>query len=319
MIHQTDKNPVVTVVCLVYNHESYLKECLEGFVTQQTSFPFQVIVHDDLSTDRSAEIITEYAKKYPDIIIPILEIENQYSKHDGSLKRAIDPHIKGKYVALCEGDDFWTDRNKLQTQVDFMEQHPECSLCFHPVNILREDKPLDYQDPLYSHLHEGFYDANEIIKKWTIPTCSSLMIKEAYLSKPNNKNFVVGDNVLWLNCYKYGKAYCLPKKMGTYRRTTNGWILRTYSGNKTSIAKSYERYYIHLELLKQYFPGIADKQIRATQLKYLAHLCKIYLTFYDKKAIEKFKMGINMGKLQFLKELFNSILLSLKVRINRHE
>ena len=93
---------------------------------QQTSFPFEAIVHDDVSTDGSAAIIREYAEKYPDIIKPIYETENQYSKHDGSLRRIMDAaiHPAAKYVAVCEGDDYWTDPHKLQLQVDFWNLTP---------------------------------------------------------------------------------------------------------------------------------------------------------------------------------------------------
>lgn len=111
------EQPMVSIKCLVYNHAPYLRQCLDGFVMQKTNFRFEAIVHDDCSTDGSQEIIKEYAAKYPDIIKPIYETENQYSKHDGSLSRIIYKHIRGKYIAHCEGDDYWTDPNKLQLQV----------------------------------------------------------------------------------------------------------------------------------------------------------------------------------------------------------
>ena len=106
------RKPLVAIKCLVFNHEPYLRDCLEGFVMQQTDFPFVAIVHDDASTDHSADIIREYAAKYPDIILPIYETENQYSKHDGSLGRIMNTAVDAtgaKYVAMCEGDDYWTD------------------------------------------------------------------------------------------------------------------------------------------------------------------------------------------------------------------
>ena len=112
---------IVSIQCLVYNHEPYLRKCLDGFVMQKTNFKFEAIVHDDCSTDGSAAIIREYAEKYPDIIKPIYETENQYSKHDGSLDRIMDSACKGKYIALCEGDDYWTDPLKLQKQYDVLE------------------------------------------------------------------------------------------------------------------------------------------------------------------------------------------------------
>lgn len=119
----------VSVVCNAYNHEKYIRSALEGFVMQKTSFPFEVLVHDDASTDHTAEIIREYEIKYPDIIKPIYSTENQYSKNDGSLSRIQYGRVQGKYIALCEGDDYWTDPLKLQKQYDLLESHPEIDIC----------------------------------------------------------------------------------------------------------------------------------------------------------------------------------------------
>lgn len=133
-------NPFVVINCITYNHVSFIRDALEGFVMQKTDFPFVAIVHDDASTDDTAAIIREYAEKYPDIIFPIYETENQYSKHDGSLGRIMQQARNAtgaKYVAMCEGDDYWTDPMKLQKQVDFLESHPEYSMChtgFFPVD-----------------------------------------------------------------------------------------------------------------------------------------------------------------------------------------
>lgn len=123
----------VAIECFVYNHEPYLRDCLEGFVMQQTDFPFVAIVHDDASTDHSADIIREYAAKYPHIIRPIYETENQYSKQDGSLTKIMNAAVTATgapYIALCEGDDYWTDPHKLQKQVDFLDTHPDIGLCY---------------------------------------------------------------------------------------------------------------------------------------------------------------------------------------------
>ena len=120
--------PLVAIRCITYNHEPYIRDALNGFVMQKTNFPFVAIVHDDASTDGTAEIIREYAAKYPNIIKPIFETENQYSKHDGSISRIMaeaQERSGAKYIAMCEGDDYWTDPNKLQKQVDFLESHPD--------------------------------------------------------------------------------------------------------------------------------------------------------------------------------------------------
>lgn len=120
-----NKNLLVSIQCCTYNQDKYISDALDGFLLQKTTFPFEVIVHDDASTDRTADIIREYEKKYPDIIKPIYEKENQYSKHDGSLSKIVQNASKGKYIAFCEGDDYWIDENKLQMQVDFLEKNPE--------------------------------------------------------------------------------------------------------------------------------------------------------------------------------------------------
>ena len=124
-----DEPVMVSIRCITYNHAPYIRQCLEGFVMQKTNFRFQAIVHDDASTDGTTEIVREYAEKYPDIIVPIYETENQWSKHDGSLLRCMLPLMTGKYWAECEGDDYWIDPLKLQKQVDFMESHPDYGMC----------------------------------------------------------------------------------------------------------------------------------------------------------------------------------------------
>jgi glycosyltransferase involved in cell wall biosynthesis len=132
-------NIAVSVYCLAYNHEKYIRKTLEGFIMQKTNFNYEVIVHDDASTDRTSEIIREYSEKYPNIIKPIFQKDNQYSKNVEILKTYILPRVKGKYIAFCEGDDYWNDENKLQKQFDALESHPECSISTHKVQCCNED------------------------------------------------------------------------------------------------------------------------------------------------------------------------------------
>lgn len=120
---------LVSVICNTYNHEDYIRDALEGFIKQKTDFKFEVLIHDDASTDKTPEIIREYEKKYPDIIKPIYQTENQYSKGVKISKVYQEPRALGKYIALCEGDDYWTDPKKLQKQCSFLEEHPEYSMC----------------------------------------------------------------------------------------------------------------------------------------------------------------------------------------------
>ncbi len=124
-----DDRPVkVSIHCITYNHGPYIAQALEGFVNQKTNFRFEAIVHDDCSTDDTADVIREYAQKYPSIIKPIFETENQYSNPKGKLGSIMHAHLRGEYVAFCEGDDYWTDPLKLQKQVDFLESNKDYSL-----------------------------------------------------------------------------------------------------------------------------------------------------------------------------------------------
>ena len=127
-----DKNPLMVVIwCFAYNQKAYIEECLKGFIKQKTTFRFEAVVHDDASTDGTKAIIEQYAEKYPDIIKPIFEEENQYSKHDGYYNRLMNSYTPSKYVAVCDGDDYWIDSNKLQKQFDLLESDPSISICHH--------------------------------------------------------------------------------------------------------------------------------------------------------------------------------------------
>ena len=154
--------PLVTIRCITYNHEPYIRQCLDGFIMQKTNFRFEAIVHDDASTDGTADIIREYAEKYPEIIKPILQNENQYSKRDGSIRRILNENTHGKYVALCEGDDYWIDPLKLQKQVDFMEKHEDYSMCFHNAYEIFEHKNVEKK--LFSKIEDIDYTVVDIYK-----------------------------------------------------------------------------------------------------------------------------------------------------------
>ena len=132
-----DKNDcLVSILCTAYNHEQYIRSALESFVSQKTGFAFEVLVNDDASSDGTAAIIREYEEKYPEIIRPFYQKENQFSKGIGYIYENIFyPHARGKYFAFCEGDDYWTDESKLQRQVNFLESHPDYSACVHNTTL----------------------------------------------------------------------------------------------------------------------------------------------------------------------------------------
>ena len=130
------ENIVVSIVCNTYNHEEYIRDALDGFVMQKADFAFEILVHDDASTDNTAQIIREYEAKYPELIKPIYQTVNQYSQGIGISRTYQYPRAKGKYIAICEGDDYWTDPDKLQKQVEALEAHPEVDICAHSVSMV---------------------------------------------------------------------------------------------------------------------------------------------------------------------------------------
>lgn len=221
---------VVSVRCTVYNHEPFLHQCLDGFVKQITTFPFTVFVHDDASTDNSASIINQYAQRYPNIIIPYLEKENLYQKRDG---RFIDvtyspDHLNGKYIAFCEGDDYWTDPYKLQKQVDYMESHPDCTMCFG--NAIEHWEDNSSPDKVFAKIQDKDYSGIELSDNWIVPTATAMIKREIiqcdlFKKYTSDKRIITGDLPLWLTCAAKGIIHGIPDVLCVYRRSNTGFML----------------------------------------------------------------------------------------------
>ena len=231
--------PLVAISCITYNHENYIRDALEGFVRQQTSFPFITIVHDDASTDNTAEIIKEYAERYPDIILPIYENENQYRK--GGFKQVsqnidyIIKESKAKYIALCEGDDYWTDRYKLQKQVNALESNPDCSICLGKVNTIdKYGNQLEMEIPYKSFIFPEKVTLNHLSDSqfkqgiWAFHT-SCYFFRSLYFNeyieatKTYLKNFPYGDLPLLIFYLIKGKGYYINTPMSNYRSFSGGY------------------------------------------------------------------------------------------------
>ncbi len=127
--------PLVSVVCITYNHGPYIRDAIAGFLMQETDFPFEIVIHVDASTDGTADMITEYAREFPHLIKPIYQSKNQYSRGVKTILTALEM-ARGEFVALCEGDDFWTIPNKLSKQALFLQQNENYSFCFHRAKIV---------------------------------------------------------------------------------------------------------------------------------------------------------------------------------------
>lgn len=273
---------MVTIRCITYNHEPYIRQCLEGFVMQKTNFRFEAIVHDDASTDGTADIIREYAEKYPDIIKPIYETENQYSKHDGSLDRIMNDHTHGKYVAICEGDDYWIDPLKLQKQVDFLEGHPEYGMCYTNVDF--------YYQNTDKRIHNALVNLPVSFEEHLINTC--YLAPPTWLIKKNDypsvKPSVDGTFAIALELFVNSKIFFLNEvtaiyrihgggvtqvkdAISMYRRVCGVWRLqRNYKRKYASLVSDYVKRCINNRIFKICFfaSTIGDKNMMKVAKKY---------------------------------------------------
>lgn len=226
-IEEQEKLPLVSIITLAYNHENYIRDCLEGILMQKTSFKFELIIHDDASTDNTANIIKEYEQEYPDIIKPVYQKENQYSKGVSIGRTFLYPRAKGKYIALCEGDDYWVDPLKLQKQVSFLEKHPEYVLSHTAFDFFyqRENSFKRYVNNCASSLsNKDIMQAILDYNTYRIQTNTVLYRFEAYKeicsADPflyQSGYFLMGDTQLWIGLLQKGNVHYLNDCTSVYR------------------------------------------------------------------------------------------------------
>ena len=232
-------NILVSIDCITYNHEKYIAEALESFLMQETNFKFEILIYDDASTDRTADIIKEYQKKYPDIIKSILQKENQMSKGAGRIGYKYNhTRANGKYIAICEGDDYWVEPYKLQKQVDYMESHPNCSFCFHNAELVDARKntkvrkmiPMEAVNEKYYDNRSRDYSAGEMQLLGFIPT-ASFMYSKFVLDNPPNWFFEApaGDIATKLIASSSGYAHYIDEVMSVYRINVKGSLMYKWS------------------------------------------------------------------------------------------
>lgn len=216
---------IVSIITLTYNHEPYIRECLDGILMQQTSFKFELLIHDDASTDNTANIIREYAAKYPNIIKPIYQTENQYSQKVPIGCTYLYPRAQGKYIALCEGDDYWTDPLKLQKQVDFLEANPEYVMCSHRFRLYMQEnkeytKGYDWNSESTNSLT---YNLNSLISgKWYYQPLS-VMFRFDKLDLQEYARYPYSmDSVLFFHLLKKGPGILFNEDMAVYRVHAGG-------------------------------------------------------------------------------------------------
>ena len=230
---------MVSVLCVAFNHQKYIRRCLDSIVGQKTSFKYEIIIHDDASSDGTQDIIREYSERFPNLIIPILQEENQYSKGKDIVKNYLFPKASGKYIVECECDDYWCDENKLQRQVDILEKHKECVLCVHATNSVdAEGSEMDLHFPMMK-IEEGIITTREFMdmtldeNSWPFHL-SAFMVKkqlfEEYMDFKTtgfpSKFFRVGDLPLYLYFGLKGATYYIDRVMTTYTMESGGFMSR---------------------------------------------------------------------------------------------
>lgn len=218
--------PLVSVKMITFNHKNYISRAIDGVLKQKTNFRYELVIGDDCSTDGTTELISEYSAKYPDIIRHIIRKENLGAKRNA---QDLNSYLEGKYVALCEGDDYWTDHYKLQKQADFLRTHPDFTMCFHSADVIRED---NIETELFKDLEERVYTPNEILSKWLVPTGSVLVVREFYAKLYYHPDYLFTDIALFLTLAEYGKIWCMKESMSVYHRHTLGITQKKYTVKK---------------------------------------------------------------------------------------
>lgn len=256
----------VTVVSISYNHEKYIAQALESFITQKTDFVFEIIIADDCSTDGTSEIIRQYTDKYPAIIKPVYRKQNL-----GPLNNFIDAlsRADSQYVIYCESDDYFTDPLKLQKQVEYLDANPECSICFHPAKVIFENgSSMDYifpqktQHPLvylkkYMTLDDllkfNFIQTNSCMYRWRFN--GNEKIEEIF-----PKNILPGDWFLHLLHAEKGKIGFINETMSVYRRHAGGLWYNSESGSFWQ--KNGFKYIAFCDAVKKHFKEKTDNDVQ---------------------------------------------------------
>ncbi len=214
--------PKVSVVSITYNQEAFIQDALEGFVAQQTSFPIEIVIADDASTDRTPEIIRHYADRHPHLLRPIFRSTNigVHANFVATLSAA-----RGEYLALCEGDDYWTDPLKLSKQIEFLDRHPRTTVCFHPVRVIHDDGAPDVEFPPLSWRRDLSLEA--LLARNFIQT-NSVVYRRQQRYDDIPANIMPIDWYLHVRHAVNGDIAMLPDTMAVYRRHPQGIWYESY-------------------------------------------------------------------------------------------
>ncbi|MBS4174155.1 glycosyltransferase [Bacillus sp. FJAT-49736] len=244
---------LVSINCVSYNHEDFIAEAIESFLMQKTNFEYEILIYDDASTDSTQEIIRRYEKKYPNVIKPIYGKVNQYSRGLKVIGSINNKRARGKYIALCEGDDYWTNPYKLQKQVDYMENNPECTLCAHTVEkVSVKNEKIGYERP---------YDKSTVCPisdmilggGYFVGTVSLLFPRKLMENPPEfYYQSPVGDYPLQIILSSKGYTYFIDEAMAAYRVGGKGSWSKKQSTGKDKRNKQIKHANEVISMLKQF-------------------------------------------------------------------
>ena len=299
--------PVVSICCATYNHESYIKKTLESFLIQETDFPFEILICDDASTDNNANIIREYEAKYPILIKPIYQTKNQYSQGVKTNPIFNFPRANGAYIAMCEGDDYWFNAEKLQVQIEFMKQYSDINLSFHSSYLT--DKNSINKNKLFCNYGDEIkiFSPEEVILGGGefMPT-PSLVIKTKILNSLPEwfyKDAPVGDVYIQIISSIPNGALYLPKLRSVYRVNVPGsWTSRknSYRSCESINKEAVNREKCHLalnvsskEIYKRSFYDAIARDLLSCSFIALKNNCyKLFKTLINKSSAYKSDLNI---------------------------
>ena len=294
--------PLVSVRTSAYNHGAYIEKCIEGVLSQKTSFGFEYIIGEDFSTDGTREKVFDYARRYPERIRLLTAGYNVGMKANGL--RCIDA-CRGKYMAICEGDDYWSDPTKLQRQVDFMESHPDFSMCFHNASTVDVHGRKTGEQRRYDHDCE--VPIEDIIHGGGLfcPTASILFRKEFLSTYPDVcERCHVGDYPLQLWLAVCGRIYYIDRDMAAYRQgDASSWTQRFASQSFEARTAKWLTEFEMLDAIDAMTEHRHADAIRRRQSRYLRQIMRIntehekelrrlFAPYFRRQSpLEKLKMG----------------------------
>lgn len=298
--------PEVSICCLTYNHEEYIKTAINSFLMQETTFPFEIIIYDDGSTDGNRKIISEYAANYPNIIKCIFPKENQYQFHKRVNIDFVFTNAAGKYIAICEGDDYWIDSLKLQKQYETLEHHKEIDLCLHPAYLLDEISqkrvgeigryPVNQNEPIMSFEDVVNKPFGQLATASSFFRATKIPFLKKYFETSQASIFDIFLHII--TAYKKG-AYLLNEAMSVYRINVPG------SWNKSSAKFGLDNHVFNRANAFKHLENFVDEEDRHTLRKAVleSYLFVLRGSFASRKT-----------KIKVLKEMSSQLTLFQKIK-----